>query len=347
MSHVQRPSHSVTQRDIARALGISHATVSLALRNSQSLSTERREEVQLAAKRMGYRPNAIATELARLKQRTSMARKPAVLAWIDDRRAVTKSHKSKQLDACRTSAEEVAGKLGYVLEEIACDLPISPASLRNIVESKDIRGICVVLRDSYPDPKGFPTGRIEPSQDALPCVTASPDHVSNAILAFARMRGLGYQRIGFLTTVRADPGFHASHLNETGFLTAQQSVPSGDRMPLLRIEDATSRSQSRQLAEWVRANRIDAVLTDLERGPEITACNGLSVPGDVGLACLGVTRGLAVAGVDPQYAEIGRAGLSFLHSLVAGNELGVSVRTSRLLLAGAWIDGDSLPDKSV
>ena len=88
------PGESVTQRDIARVLGVSNATVSLALRDSGSLTRERCEEVQVAAKRMGYRPNA---------------------------NAATRS--SKQLDACRKGADEAARKLGYVLEEIRIDQP--------------------------------------------------------------------------------------------------------------------------------------------------------------------------------------------------------------------------------
>lgn len=109
------------------------------------------------------------------------------------------------------------------------------------------------------------------------------------------------------------------------------------------IEDAFSRNHVRQVAEWVRTNRIDAVLSDHDQGLEILTGGGFRVPGEVGLACLSVTSVRAVAGIDPQFAEMGRAGLSLLHSLVTGSDLGVAVRASRLLLAGAWIDGDSLP----
>lgn len=58
MSH--RP---VSIQDIARAAGVSHSTVSRALRDSPLISLEVREQIQRIAREMGYTPNAIAQSL--------------------------------------------------------------------------------------------------------------------------------------------------------------------------------------------------------------------------------------------------------------------------------------------
>lgn len=50
-------SCSVTIYDIAKSLGLSHTTVSLALRRSPKVKEKTRELVEKAAKRLGYRPN--------------------------------------------------------------------------------------------------------------------------------------------------------------------------------------------------------------------------------------------------------------------------------------------------
>jgi DNA-binding LacI/PurR family transcriptional regulator len=54
---------SVSIRDIAKAAGVSHTTVSRALHDSQLISPEVREHIQLLAREMGYTPNAVAQSL--------------------------------------------------------------------------------------------------------------------------------------------------------------------------------------------------------------------------------------------------------------------------------------------
>ena len=53
----------VTIKDIARELVVSISTVSRALNNDPSIRKETREKIQAAAKRMGYVPNPVATNL--------------------------------------------------------------------------------------------------------------------------------------------------------------------------------------------------------------------------------------------------------------------------------------------
>ena len=54
---------SVSIQDIAQAAGVSHATVSRALRDNPLISAEVRETIQRLASEMGYTPNAVAQSL--------------------------------------------------------------------------------------------------------------------------------------------------------------------------------------------------------------------------------------------------------------------------------------------
>jgi DNA-binding LacI/PurR family transcriptional regulator len=55
--------HEVSIADIARIAGVSHTTVSRALRGSSLISSDTRERIQHLAEEMGYMPNAIAQSL--------------------------------------------------------------------------------------------------------------------------------------------------------------------------------------------------------------------------------------------------------------------------------------------
>lgn len=59
---------SVTMDDIAARVGVSRATVSLAMRRSPKISAKRADEILLVARQMGYFPNVNASRLARASQ---------------------------------------------------------------------------------------------------------------------------------------------------------------------------------------------------------------------------------------------------------------------------------------
>ena len=61
---------TVTMEDVARAAGVSRALVSLAYRDAYGVSAETRDHILAAGKKLGYRPNRVAAQLAGKQQLT-------------------------------------------------------------------------------------------------------------------------------------------------------------------------------------------------------------------------------------------------------------------------------------
>lgn len=72
----------VTQKDIARALGVSRGTVDRALHNRTGINSEIKQQVLQYAKRLGYSPNKLAQFLVTGKQLTFAMITPGDPLWI-------------------------------------------------------------------------------------------------------------------------------------------------------------------------------------------------------------------------------------------------------------------------
>src|SRR4051812_39344206 len=84
-SHPDTPpsdGRRVTVRDIAQKMGVSHVTVSYALRGLPRVSASMREKICQEAERLGYRPDPMLQALSSYRR---LGRTPAIraaLAWL-------------------------------------------------------------------------------------------------------------------------------------------------------------------------------------------------------------------------------------------------------------------------
>jgi LacI family transcriptional regulator len=334
----------VSQRDIARHFGVSHVTVSLALRNSYRVSKALGDRIRAHADAVGYHRDPVLVALANYRKRKTSTVVRGAIAWINAWPDPHELRAFPEIDLFWRGAVEAAREYGLRLEEFRLGTELSSERLHQVLQTRHIRGIILPphlpgtgLRDfpwheyavvSFGRAGGGPRGhRILPSA------------AGNVALALHRLRAFGYRQIGCLT----GDGL----LRRVGYCMAE-CVPALrlDLLAELAILDLAAVPESEAAAmvrDWVRAYRLDAVLVDHARIAAWLPKAGFSIPGDLAVATLSASAGNDAAGIDPEFADIGRAAVHMLDELLQETSSRAAPRFRQVAVEGTWTDGDSAP----
>lgn len=343
----------VTLRDIAKKLGISHVTVSRALRNDPSISEKRCREVQKAAEDMGYVPNAMAVALG--KQRYEKSSRPGggELAWINTWPFPEQLRQYKEFDLYWKGASEAAAKEGYRLEEFRCaEIPLN--RLEQILEARNIQGLLIPpigKGEVYPSGwEEFPWGKFSVIRFGYSCKTpafhaVASAQLNNAAEAIRKIAKKGYQRIGFVGYMGAQAAWTRFH---AGYLLAQNSIPLSPKIPICYpTKEANQPETQKLIAAWIKKNRPDAILTDIANLKSIIEKTGYRIPEEIALACTSVLDGDSDTGIDQNSEKMGQTAASFLIDLLTKQERGIPTDCQEILIQGKWVDGSMVPRKKV
>lgn len=184
---------SISIQDIAQAAGVSHTTVSRALRNSSLISIEVRENIQRLAQEMGYVPNAVAQSLR--GQRTDTI--GLVVTTIAD----------PFVGRVVRGVEEAAQKFNLsLLLSVSGNDPDREAALIENFHRRRVDGIIVTAARMTADhekrlsrvsaPMVLINQQSESRIEHLPSV--SVDDYAGARMAMAHLLSLGHRAIGYL-----------------------------------------------------------------------------------------------------------------------------------------------------
>ena len=333
-------------KHVARDVGVTIAAVSLALKNHPSISEARREQIHAAAARLGYRPNAMATALARHREQSRFHPVQAALAFINTYPDPAELHAKPAFVDCWRGATKAAEKCGYRLEEFSVNEKQPLKSLERIFLARNIRGI--ILAPLPPEETGvnwesfawhkFSAVRIGRRTESPQVHFVTSTQAANTMLAFDKMRERGYKRIGFAGC------WDKARMFGAGFHWSQDELPQGARVPLFLFSKETPElNQQRQFEHWLKKVTPDAVLTDSLAVPAMLKKAGYRVPEDIGLAATNVRDMPVDAGIDQNPEEIGRVTTLALVSLMHDSDLGIPEFIREILVRGKWVDGASLP----
>jgi LacI family transcriptional regulator len=340
-------SHRVSLRDVARAVGVSHVAVSLAMRGDPRISERRRNEITAAAERLGYHPDPMLTSLAAYRQTKHATAISSTIAWInqwEDPKALRRLH---EFEAYWDGASDAARQLGYRLEEFVVGRDLSRERLEKILNTRNVRGILIPPHANGVFSTDLDWGRFSVVRFGISVKhprahVVTSDQMNCAAMAFERIHDRGYRRIGFVSSRRFDRNTGGNF--RAGYLSAQGAlIPLRKHLPPLFLEEESPARDADHLRQWLKKAAPDAVISTEPMLPMLLKKIGVRVPHDLGGATISVLDGNFDSGVDQNSYEVGLVAMRTLASLIHLNERGIPQFCRRILVEGRWIDGTSLP----
>lgn len=338
----------VTYTDIAKELGVSKMTVSLAMRNHPRISEATRDRVREKATEMKYQSDPMLSALANYRTQKQEKKTTAELAWVNLNRDSEALRKYEVFNQYWRGASDTARQFGFCLEEFrGRDIPLD--RMDRILKTRGIRGILLapVLHNQIPRPdeldqfpwQDYSTVRFGESLSSVRVDSVSSAQVFNVIMVFDRMLGKGYERIGYVGA------YGRWHLFSAGYLWAQQALPPSQQLTPLFWKKDDSVDRQLMLEQWMNQQKPDAIISgDAQLLPMLEKL-GVHIPDDVGLAGLTKNDSPINAGIDQNPAEIGRVAVRSLVSQMNENRFGIASTQKEILVEGIWVDGSMLPSR--
>src|SRR5688500_5517415 len=295
-------------RSLARQLGISAATVSLALRDSTHVRAATKKRIMQAARRAGYRSNPLVGSLMAAMRRTSHAGFQGSLIAVN-----TSSEPQPTLALYHRQVFEGAQRraldVRYSLELCwfgphALSLPRLDAVLR----ARSVPGVLVMplveTSDfSALDWEPFAAVMLDHCLGAPSLHTVLPDHQLSILGALERLAEYGYSRPGLVVGWPRDA--RVKHKWSAGCGRFCHGHRLTSPVPVLSSETITREI----FLQWYNAHKPDVVLAHLQS--DITRWLrevGVEIPRDAGFVQLNWTERTApCAGMDLQPALLGAA----------------------------------------
>ncbi|MCC5843720.1 MAG: LacI family DNA-binding transcriptional regulator [Verrucomicrobia bacterium] len=335
---------AVNVREIAAKAGVSHITVSRALRDAPNVSAETKARVREVAERMGYRPNPLVAAYAAQIRRGKGSAPDCNLAWLGSE--LTPGHKDfAWIRPYREGVAARAKELGFALETHLDTEKLSSKRLGSLLAARGIRGVIVPhIRYKGPeltDLNGIARVGIGPTPSATPMHTVTPDHFTNMTTAFSHLLALGHKRIGFCEHLQGAVSNQGTLWGS--FLFNQQRVAKKNRVPPLTglyVANTHKEAEARFRA-WFRKEKPDAVLCTFVHVRDWLT-EETRVPEDTGLAHSALAEDTpGWSGIDVLPHQLGSAAVDLLAAHIQRNEYGIPDIPKLMRVPGRWRDGNS------
>jgi len=323
-----------TIRSLAIQLGVSHATVSMALRNHPLISTATRERVQAHARKMNYRGNILVSALLTQVRRRRVNATGEVIAMLIEGAGLEHAPVVAAVwEATRRRARQMGLKLElFPLGHRGRDA----ASVGRVLFNRGIRGLIIA-----PMPLDIVPLQIDWSLHAVVAVgysfqqqemnRVSHAHFSGLLTCYRELRAAGRMRIGCVLRHAEDE--RSRHFWQAAALCAPR-LHGGAAIPPLMLDETRSEDE---FDKWFRrykpgaviGNQPDYVLGWLRK-------RGLRVPADAGYASLDLAPDAQVSGMFQSWERVFAVAVDQLAGELSRNEFGLPSEPSTTVVEGVW-----------
>lgn len=335
---------STSIRDIAAKIGVSTATVSLALRGSGRMSPETREKVRVAAEEMGYQVHPLLSRALSMVRQPSTQRYRETLAFIVEWETEKGPEHQKEVHA---AALAKASQMGYILETfLTGGKPAEHRRLSRVLRARGIRGLIIIPRLGNPQPRlhfdwphfaAVEIGRTVWQPRNLHHVETG--NFAKVISALHLLKKAGYRRIGM--AVEPMQNHHESGTYYAAFLLSQVRQPAKQRIPILA---PTGPWNEKSFCTWITRHKPDVLYVHATVAPLIVSwlkTLRMRVPQDISLFCTNV-QNKKWTGLRRDYAGMGRSAVEMVSLLLQNDEFGLSSNPRCWQVDEFWCLGSTL-----
>ncbi len=331
----------VTVRDIAKAAGVSHSTVSRALQGSPLVQTKTRERLVKLAEEMGYRPDPMLSALTAYRSKIQLRRQRDALAFVIGPYIENSWHDI--IESARVRAE----RLGFDLQLYTWDENLPAARQSEILRSRGVRGLIVgpltkenhlielPLRLSY-----FSFVAIGRFISTPKINTVTPNHFGSVRQATKHLREKGYRRIGLALLERLN--YHVDDRIRTAFLGYQSSIPESERVPTCLPADESHEDE--EISEWINREKPEAIISYSHYYEDLIA-EGFKIPEDFAFVSLNLSSRYEhkVAGTNVNDRMVGQVAVNQLNSQLLVGEIGAPEIQQTIIVDTFWEEGHTAP----
>lgn len=337
----------VTQADIARQLGVSAMTVSMALRNHPLISAPTRLKVQAEARKLGYSADPLLSHWGGMRWKRSRSGFRGVFAYI-----TTQPQNSDVPSQVPLETQALARQLGYEVQPFCVTEKISPERLGRQLYHRGIRGVLIEHVDSQAFRDGFPWDRFAAVEcnygySDFPCHRVSMERYNEVITAWKKAVETGHRRIG-MVLFREHKSIDLDTRIGAMDYCQQHLFPKLPRLPLTLSPGWLSPEvAAKQLRTMIQRHRPDALI--LFNGFFVYLCRTIDP------AILKRTSLIDLMVIDRQVDHTGlledkqtviRTSVHLLDSLLRTGQIGRPESRQVILMAKPWVEGKTLIDRT-
>lgn len=331
-------------RSLARELGISHTTVSDALRDNPRVKSKTRRMVQRAAREFGYKYNPLAGAVMSGIRRSTIGAFQGTLAIVDlEPDENHSSHANPYHKLVMEGARETAGRLGFKVDHFQLGEQKIPVSrLNGILHSRGIRAALFLPVSGKPDISHLDwenlTGIYTDYLIDSPAIhTVCPNHFRSMAKALQKLIDLGYRRPGLVLSKAHDRRLLFRW--EAAFLAFLKNHDNREPTPPLVTNGLTREI----FLQWFHETKPDVVMC---HHPEVLFWmkeSGCRVPETHGYCCLNVVSAqLNASGLDLMPRLCGSRAMEALIAQLQRNEYGIPEIPLTSTYPAKWLDGPTL-----